>query len=420
MKETESLVRPGTFLIPREGADWAAWACVACDQFTSQPQYWQEAAQQVGHKPSTLKLIVPECYLQEAAARIPKAHAHMRDYLAQNLLTAGVTEGFILTERVTESGTRLGLIVLVDLEAYDYQPGSTSLIRPSEGTVLERLPPRVQVRQGAALEMSHVLLLVNDEKRTVIEPLYEQRASLPKLYDFSLRQNGGHVTGYAVTQPADIHAILGALDALHADIAGNNPFLYAVGDGNHSLAAAKVCWEALRPALSKDQQLNHPARFALVELENIHCDALCFEPIHRLVIGCDGAALLAAWSAFRQKEPLQEGDLDGVQSVTCICGTQEETVTLPGHSSTQALVALQSFLDAWLPAHPEAMLDYVHGEDAVRALAAQDNAVAFLLPKPDKNGLFDTIRQHGALPRKTFSMGEAHEKRYYLETRKLL
>lgn len=419
MISKELLVTTGEWLLPGPGVDNTAWACVACDQFTSQREYWEQAARRVGEKPSTLKLILPESYLEEAGERIPKIHEEMRRYLAQGLLEGKAAHGFILTVRRTQSGSRAGLVALMDLEGYDYRPGSGSLIRATEGTILERIPPRLGVRRGAALEMSHVLMLLDDPQGTVVEPLLAKRQALELLYDFPLMMDGGHVTGYAVTGAGDIQGVYDALGLLKAALEGEKPLLYAVGDGNHSLAAAKAYWEELKPGLTPRQQEDHPARFALVELENIHDSALRFEPIHRLVTGYPPQALLADWQAYAQERGMRLLEDGGNQEILCVFGGRERRVSIAGSPQMLAVGTLQVFLDAWLQEHPQAALDYIHGEEALRSLSAGRDAMGFLLPKPDKHSLFATVQQEGALPRKTFSMGEAWEKRYYLETRRL-
>ncbi len=412
MDTPQLFLKPGEFLLPGGDVDWTAWACVACDQFTSQQEYWQQVEMLVGQKPSTYKLILPECYLDQAARRIPALHQEMERYLAQGLVESKVKEGFILTERSTGNGARVGLVVLIDLEGYDYRPDSKTLIRATEGTILERIAPRLRVRQDAALEMSHVLMLLDDPMDSVVEPIYQKRDALAKLYDFPLMMDGGHVTGYAVTEPADIQAVLTALGTLRAQLKEEKPLLYAVGDGNHSLAAAKACWEELKPRLSPAQQEGHPARFALVELENIHDDALVFEPIHRVVAGYDGDDLLDDWETYAQNHGMNLAGEQGGQEIRCVYEGKEVTLGVEGSPQRLAVGILQAFLDDWLPLHPSAGLDYVHGEDAVRVLAAQADMVGFLLPKPEKSELFDTVRHQGVLPRKTFSLGEATEKRY--------
>ncbi|NLV58545.1 MAG: DUF1015 domain-containing protein [Clostridiales bacterium] len=420
MDPRELLVRTGEWLLPKDGVNLATWACVACDQYTSQREYWEKAAELVGDKPSTLKLILPECYLEGAEERIPKIHQEMKKYLEDGVLEGKACGGLILTVRTTPSGNRVGLVVLIDLEGYDYRPGSASLIRATEGTILERIPPRLAVRRGAALEMSHVLMLLDDPERSVVEPLYEKCRQLPCLYDFPLMMGGGRVAGYAVANPQDIQGVYTALGQLKAGLQGDKPLLYAVGDGNHSLAAAKAYWEELKPGLSAEKQECHPARFALVELENIHEEALVFKPIHRLVTGYAPEALLEDWRSYAESRGMSLEGGKGSQEILCVYGEMEKLVRVDHSPQMLAVGTLQAFLDNWLPDHPGVKLDYIHGDDTLRALARQEGAMGFLLPKPHKDSLFATVRKEGVLPRKTFSMGEANEKRYYLETRRLV
>jgi hypothetical protein len=413
----ELYLHTGELLIPAEQVDPAAWACVACDQYTSQPEYWREAEAFVGGRPSALNLILPELYLAESEARIPVIHRTMRDYLAKGVLRPGVTNGFILTERNTESGARVGLVALLDLEGYDYHAGSQTPVRATEGTILERIPPRLAVRRGAALELSHVLMLIDDPTMSVVEPLYDRRGMLAQLYDFPLMMNGGRLTGYAVTAPGDVKAVFDALAALKARL--SNGLLYAVGDGNHSLATAKAFWEEIKAGLSPAERADHPARYAMVELENIHNDALVFEPIHRVLFGVGGDGLLAEIARYAAAKGWSLTGGQNEQIIDMAYEGKEARLSVGGSSHPLAVGTLQTFLDEWMPAHPGTRLDYVHGEAAARALAAGGNTVAFLLPALPKADLFPAVARLGALPRKTFSMGEAHEKRYYMEARRL-
>lgn len=417
MQQAHLGIKTGRWLLPREDVNPTAWACVACDQFTSQPEYWAEARALVGDQPSTLQLILPEGELGEAPKRIPQIHAEMRRYLAEGVLQPLAAEGFILTERSTGSGARVGLVVLLDLEDYDYREGSRSLIRPTEGTIVERIPPRLQVRRGAPIELSHVMMLIDDPLCSVIEPLYEKRAELKRLYDFPLMLGGGHLCGYAVQDPQDLLGVESALAALKGRLPQESPLLYAVGDGNHSLATAKAYWEEVKATLPMDRQGEHPARYAMVELTNLHDDALTFEPIHRLLVGVDGDDLLPQMEQYAQAKGLNLVGNGAAQEILCVYEGKEVAVTLGGGQETLAVGALQTFLDEWLQAHPQVRVDYVHGEQTVRELSQREKTVGFLLPKPEKGGIFVEVARKGALPRKTFSLGEAKEKRYYMEAR---
>ena len=411
----ERCIYPGTFYLPKEDSDLTAWACVACDQFTSQPDYWRQADLLVGQKPSTLRMILPECYLAQMQDRVPAIHQAMNRYLADGTLQPAVQNGYVLMERNTPSGARLGLVVTIDLERYDYHKGSKSPIRATEETIESRLPARIAVRQGGALETSHVLMLMDDPMHSVIEPLFARRGELEKLYDFPLMLEGGHLVGYAVTRPQDIRAIDDALAALRP----HGTLRFAVGDGNHSLACAKACWEAIKPTLSPAETATHPARFAMVELENIHDDALTFEPIHRVLFGYDGDDLLNDLAAYAAANGMSLAGGPGGQEITCVYEGKQVTLSISGSPYGLPVGTLQAFLDQWLTVHPAARVDYVHGEGAVRALAAQPNVTGFLLPRPDGGDLFDSVETNGSLPRKTFSLGEANEKRYYMECRRI-
>ena len=408
-------IRPGEFFLPAPTVDLTAWACVACDQYTSQPAYWQEAEMLVGDKPSALRLVLPEIFLNEAAERIPKIHQTMQTYLQNGVLMPRVQNGFILVERMAGEGTRLGLVAALDLECYDYRPESKLPVRATEGTILERIPPRLSIRRGAPLELSHVLLLVDDPMQSVLEPLFEKRAALEKLYDFPLMMGGGHLTGYAVTDEADIQSIYAALD----EVTLQSEFLFAVGDGNHSLAAAKSYWEELKQTLPPDALQNHPARYAMVEIENIHDDALVFEPIHRVLFGFDGDDLLGELEAYAVQKGWTLGETQDAHGIRMAYEGKEVELNIGNSGQPLAVGALQTFLDEWMQNRPGLTLDYVHGEETARELSTNADTVAFLLPALHKSELLPAVAKSGTLPRKTFSMGEAHEKRYYMEARKI-
>ena len=397
-------------LLPQTGIDLERWAVVACDQFTAQPEYWRKARALVGEVPSALRLILPEAWLSEGEARTPAIHRAMEDYLERGLLVPAVKDGFVLVERRTPAGVRPGLVAALDLEAYDFTPGSKSLIRPTEGTVLERVPPRARIRAGAPVELPHVMMLIDDPGDTVIGPLYAQRDGLRKLYDFELMLGGGHLRGWAV-EGGDVRGVFDAVDALAARADG---LLYAVGDGNHSLAAARQCWLDLRGTLSEAEREDHPARFALVELVNLACPALEFEPIHRVLFGVDAVALMDEYRAYLKENGAYQGEGD---DLVAFDGAGHEW----GLKSTEhPLRLLQAFLDGYLARHPGARIDYIHGEDALRALVNRPDSMGIMPRAFDKSELFGYIRSHGVLPRKTFSMGEAAEKRYYMEARRII
>jgi len=406
-------------LLPADHVAPETWACVACDQYTSQPEYWEEAASIVGDAPSCLKMVLPECYLPQTAQRVPRIHGEMAQYLQSGTLQTKVKNGFILVERTTESGARLGLVGAVDLEEYDYT-GKKCLIRPTEQTITSRLPARLVIRREAPVELSHIMLLLDDPMQSVIEPLYVSRSQFEKVYDFPLMQGGGHLRGWAITGEEDKAAILDALSALKASL-GPDPLLFAVGDGNHSLATAKARWEELKSTLSIGEQQNHPARFAMVEIENIHDEALKFEPIHRLVKGVDPNALMHDWLSYCLARGMElNGKLTEDEQTLSTVYSGCEMFTAVAHPDGPIPAAtLQTYLDDFLARHEEAEIDYIHGDDVLRRLCDAPDAIGFLLPPLDKSAFFSAVQTLGILPRKTFSMGHAHEKRFYMECRKI-
>lgn len=410
-------LRPARILLPAPSVPRETWACIACDQYTSEPEYWRKAFETAGDAPSALRLILPEVYLKESAARIPVIHDIMARYLREGLLTPAVDPGFILCERTVPSGTRLGLICAVDLEQYSFEKGSLPLVRPTEQTIASRLPPRLVIRRGAPVELTHIMVLIDDPDRTVLEPLQAKKDSLRKLYDFDLMMNGGHLKGWAVDQAADLEAVDSAMNRL-LDALGADPLLLAVGDGNHSLATAKAYWNELKENLSEAERENHPARFALCEIVNIHDEALLFEPIHRVVTGTDAESLLADWQAYAAARGMTLGAAEG-HSFTVVSAGGDTAVTVGNPEGAIPCETIQKFLDDFLARHPGAEIDYIHGEQSLRTLASAPGAVGFLLPEIDKKSFFSDVKKLGVLPRKTFSMGEADEKRFYMEAKEI-
>lgn len=401
--------------LPADGIDMHKWAVVACDQYTSQPEYWHEVEQLVGDAPSTLKLIYPEAFLSEGDARIDAINSEMARYIDEGVIQPRV-HGFILTERECEYGARVGLIAPVDLEAYDFSVGSRSPIRATEGTILERIPPRVRIRRGAPIELPHIMMLLDDALRTVIEPLYEMRESLSKVYDFELMQGGGHIRGWAVEGEA-VEFVLGAMKELRERC---GDIFIAVGDGNHSLATARQCWLDMRDNLTPEQREQHPARYALCELVNLHSEALMFEPVHRVLFGAEMGQVLRDFSAWCERGGMRmERGARAGHVFRFVNGRSDMTVTVSDSRHAIDVGTLQSFLDEWVKLHPEVSMDFVHGEQALRGLAAREDCCGILLQPMNKANLFPAVEQGGALPRKTFSMGEAHEKRFYLECRRI-
>ncbi len=415
---------PADILLPDfSKVDGTRWSCVACDQYTSEPAYWECADALVGNAPSTLRLILPEVYLAETETRKPAVLQSMEDYLRGVLVTHPHT--MILVERTLgEGSTRWGLMGAVDLMAYDFRRGAQSLVRATEATVAERIPARTTIRREAPMELPHAMLLIDDRRKTVIEPLIARCAEWPVLYDYDLMQGGGHLKGYRLTDE-DCTAVLGALDALvtpeameaRYGRAGLSPLLFAVGDGNHSLAAAKTCFEEIRAAIGDEAAAMHPARYALCEVVNLYDPSLVFEPIYRVAFGVDPNRVLAAFDRFIDTH---HGEAS-LQQVEWVSGKGNGHVTVPAPVSALPVGTVQDFLDEYLAteAPAGAYIDYIHGEDTARALAARPDAIAFLFEGMVKEELFSTVITDGALPRKTFSMGHAADKRFYTEARKI-
>ena len=390
------------------------WAVIACDQFSSQPAYWERVRETAGDAPSTINLILPEAELgtPQEAAHTALINETMAKYRKEGVFQT-YARSFVYVERTLESGAiRKGLIGMVDLDAYDYSTGSTSAIRATEKTVVERIPPRMRVRKDAPIELPHILMLCDDHDKVLIEPIAAGKETLPKLYDFDLMEGGGHITGWLVQGKAvdDFEARLADYTAhvgeKYTGLPGV-PMVFAVGDGNHSLATAKACYEELKKAHPGEDLSAHPARFALVELENIHDEAQVFEPIHRVITHTDPSAMLKA---------LEDWCAPGGFPVEWYIGQDHGTVYLDKARSQLAVGVLQAFLDQYLAEHP-GEIDYIHGDADLKELAAQDGAIGFLLPAMEKSQLFRGVIADGILPRKTFSMGHAREKRYYLEGR---
>lgn len=402
-------------LLPKS-ADMHRWAVIACDQFTSDTAYWQRVADTVGESQSTLHMILPEAHLGSAdeATIVKQINATMDQYLANDVFTT-YPDSYIYVERTLLNGTvRPGLIGAVDLEEYNYNLGSVSAIRATEKTVLERIPPRQRVRKDAGIEFPHVLMLCDDDKKQLIEPIAALKNELPLVYDFDLMEGGGHISGWLVQGQvaadfdARLETYIASVPAKYADLDGA-PVTLAVGDGNHSLATAKSCYETLKQNNPGVDLSNHPARFALVELENIHDDSQVFEPIHRILFHVDGKKLLQDMQVICAEEGF---------AVEYVMGTERGMLYLDKAKGELAVAVLQEFLDQWMQANP-CEIDYIHGDDEVAELAQKENAIGFLLPSMEKHQLFRGVISGGVLPRKTFSMGHAREKRYYLEGRKI-
>ena len=413
---------PADILLPDFSVtDGTKYAVIACDQFTSEPAYWEAAAKTVGDAPSALSMILPECYLSERAARIAPINTAM-DKLLEDGIFKTYKDSVIYLERTCPDGRiRRGLVAKIDLECYGFLPTDTLPIRATEGTVLDRIPPRVEIRRDASLELPHVMLLLDDPDGTVIEAVATTATNGEKVYDFDLMAGGGHVKGYLLSdaEKATVDAALCALAAPEAQIKkygkASPALLFAVGDGNHSLATAKTAYEELKAKIGAEAAAVHPARYALVEVVNLHDAALDFEPIYRVVMGADSADLLTAFRTYCEKN----GDAALAPSeYTVIIGGSEVALSLPA-THVQPVGTLQQFLDEYAKSHPAMEVDYIHDEDSLRALADAEGTIGFLFRGMEKEDLFPAIVAGGPLPRKTFSMGHARDKRYYLEARKI-
>jgi len=403
---------PADILLPNV-PDMTKWSVVACDQYTGEPEYWRETERIVGDSPSTLRLTLPEIYLDEpdVAERIAKIDSNIESYLKSGVFRE-YKNAMIYTRRIQSDGKlREGIVGAVDLEQYDYRRGSSSPIRATEATVAERIPPRLKIRENAACELPHIMILIDDAAKTVIEPLGGM--SLSKLYDFALMQGGGSISGYLL----DDNAIAEVDNALY-ELSKKSPMLFAMGDGNHSLATAKEHYEKLKRENPDKDMSNHPARYALCEIVNLHSPALEFEAIYRIVTGVNTAELINDMTAALD---LRE-DVSG-QKIGIVTNGEVRDVYVHNPLSKLAVGSLQTFLDGYIAASGTAhggKIDYIHGDDVLKGLAKGDDSVGFLLEPMQKSELFGAVIADGALPRKTFSMGHAADKRYYLEARKIV
>ena len=413
---------PADILLPDfDKVDGKKWSVIACDQFTSEKDYWDAAEKIIGSSKSTLNLMIPEIYLEQSEDRIPLVHAKMEEYLKSVLICN--PESMIYLERVQSDGRlRRGIVGMVDLEKYDYTKGSQSLIRATEGTVLSRIPPRVAVRREAPIELPHVILLVDDPEKTVVEPLSVKKNDFKKAYDFELMLGSGSVKAYFIDKDSQ-KEIASALEKLispdkivekygSADVA---PLLFAVGDGNHSLATAKAAYEEVKTRIGEEAAKSSLARYALAEVENLHDDTLEFEPIYRILLGADEKALTDALVKYVDT---LKGDAPE-QKIILVGKDGDKEICVPAPVQQLAVGTLQEFLDKYLEAHPEIEIDYIHGEDSLRSLSEKDGVLGFLFDGMQKDELFKSVIFDGSLPRKTFSMGLAKDKRFYIECRKI-
>lgn len=407
-------------LIPKN-ENMEKWCVVACDQYTSEPSYWSEVESIVGDNPSTLRLTLPEIYLEDddVSERIKKINETMSNYLDEGIFKT-LENSMIYVERTTLDGrVRKGIIGKIDLEDYDYNKGSETMVRATEKTVIERIPPRMKVRENALIELPHIMLLIDDEKKDIIDSLDKVVTKDEMVYDVDLMQKGGHITGYKL-KDEDVNDILSKLDAL-ADknvfedkygVSDKGVLLFAVGDGNHSLATAKATYNKLKESNASLDVLNK-ARYALVEVVNLHSDALEFEPIHRVLFDIDTDDFMRELNKYYDINKTKTG-----QKIHIITKGIDEDFYIDNPKSNLAVGSIQLFIDEYLGNH-KGRVDYIHGDDVTRSLGKKENNIGILLPKMEKNDLFKTVILDGALPRKTFSMGHSYDKRYYLEARKI-
>ena len=410
---------PADILLPDFSAvDGKLWACVACDQYTSEPEYWERVAATVKDSPSTLNLMLPEVWLEDSEKRIPPIHAAMKKYIDEGILKEHKNCAIYLERIQSDGKLRRGLVCAIDLEDYDFSVGSLSPIRPTEKTVVERIPPRLAVRRGASLEMPHVMLLVDDADDVLLSRFAGRAADA---YSSDLAEGGGSVKASFVSAD-ELDSLNSALAVLaqnaekRAKNNGGAPITLAVGDGNHSLATAKASWQEIRANLTEDEAKNHPARYALVEVCNLHEPSLVFEPIYRSIENIDVMELANDFETFAAS---QQGRFPA-QIFDMILEGNNVEVVIEHPEYTLPVASLQHFLDEWLKSHPRAVIDYIHGEDTLCRLAARDACAGFVFEGMSKADLFPAVEADGTLPRKTFSMGHAADKRFYIECRKIL
>ncbi len=417
--------KPANILLPKDKDPHKLekWAVIACDQYTSQPSYWEEVSRLTEGELSTFHLILPEIYLEEGdvSQRIENIHKTMDSYISNEVFTE-YKDAMIYIERVQNDGKiRAGIVGMIDLECYDYNKGSTSAVRATEATVVERIPPRIAVRRGASLELPHIMILIDDPEKTVIEPV-SKASHLEKVYDFKFMEQGGSIKGWLLDE-AEKERVTKALEALddldsfnkRYGLSEENTLVFAMGDGNHSLATAKEFYEELKRNNPEKDMSCHPARYALVEIVNLHSPALEFEAIHRIVTGVDREKLISGL-----KEALGAAPSDGNcgQEVSIVTDGLFETISITKPTSKLSVGSLQDFLDGYIKENG-GKVDYIHGVDVIRELSCASDAVGFVLPDITKDQLFPTVICDGALPRKTFSMGHAEDKRFYVEARKI-
>lgn len=408
-------------LLPKD-VDMTKWSVVACDQYTSEPEYWKEVENIVEDNPSTLNLILPELYLEEdnVEERIKKINETMKEYLEKDVFEEYPNTMIYLERKQSNGKIREGLIGMVDLEDYSYEKGSQTLIRATEKTVIERIPPRLKVRENAILELPHIMILIDDEKKKIIESLKNKVEEKDIVYDFDLMENGGHIKGYKLSDKTIDEVEEGLISLMDKDyfekkynVKDKGILLFAMGDGNHSLATAKANYENLKKTMTEEEYLNNPARYALVEIVNLHSEALEFEPIHRVIFNTDVNKLVE--ELYKYYDINEEGNGEYFELVT---KDIDKKLYISNPKSNISVGSIQIFLDEYLKEN-QGKIDYIHGDETARGMGKEENNVAILFEAMPKEELFRTVILDGALPRKTFSMGHSYDKRFYLESRKI-
>lgn len=405
------IFRPADILLP-ENADMHAWSVVACDQFTSEPEYWAKVYELVGDKPSALRLILPEAELafKDPEAESEKIYATMASYL-ENGVFRKLDNSYVYLERTLGSGiTRRGIVGIIDLEEYDWKVGTATAIRATEHTVEDRLPPRVKVREKACLEMPHIMIFIDDPENNVLNSAEMGE----KLYDFELMQNGGHICGWKIADNEKLDKAFNKLTCEDELIRkyGNaeNPIIFAVGDGNHSIAAAKTLWNSIKKEIPESEWENCPARFALVEIVNIHDEAITFEPIHRVLFNTDNVEFIDCAKAY-----FAEFSGEG-REVCFISGDKKEVLNIGKLTIGQLIDRCDAFCRDYIEKFG-GTVDYIHGDNECISMSSADSCAGILLPKMEKSELFTSVYSSGPFPKKSFSIGHGPDKRYYLECR---
>lgn len=397
---------PANILIPKN-EDMQKWSVVACDQYTSEPEYWQRVKKRTDGAKSTYHMIFPEIFLEneDKSERIKNINGTMDNYLNEDVFLQ-LENSFVYVKRqISTNKIRHGLVGMIDLEKYDFSKESKALIRATEGTVIERIPPRVEIRKNASLEIPHIMILIDDKENEVFKSIKLKEKAI---YDFDLMEGGGHIQGYKIEPDLNIY---NAFLSLYEKCDKENPLMFAVGDGNHSLATAKKCWENIKNGLTKEEMLTNPARYSLVEVVNIHDEALEFEPIHRVIFDCEPKKIISDMKKyFNVTDDNREG-----QKISYVIDGEVFDMYIKNPTAYLCVGTLQKYIDENLK---NKKIDYIHGSDVVKKLS-HDKNIGFILPAMDKSDLFKTILNDSVLPRKTFSMGEACDKRFYLECRKV-